>query len=310
MKKLWWLFQAAVFYCFTWFVALLPEQMTDRVGAGLGLLMRRFLVKRWNIAEENVARSLPYMRSQPDWNCTIPDAAGIVREVFRNTGRSLVETCRLYHGRGTSLVARIDVRGRQHYEAARAKGKGLIFLAGHCGNWELGALASGRLFNIPVSVVVRRQDNPYLNKLVERMRMRYDNRVIYKDHALKKMMAVIKANEAVGLLVDQAVLPSDGCLISFLGRPAWATKAPVLLAHRTGVAVLPVFAHREEDRLILEVHPELEFSNDKTEQGWIDNVQLYSRTIEQFIVRHPTDWYWVHRRWKRTEGIINAGTVV
>ena len=298
-----WIVQVAVLYGFTWLVSLLSEQAACKLGERLGLVMRLVLNSRRRIAEQNIQRSLEYMRAQPGWNCTIKDAEGIAREVFRNIGRSLVETCRLYHGRGSSLIDRIEVRGREHYDAARVKGKGLIFLTGHCGNWELLALAYARLFNVSITVVARRQNNPYLNRMVERMRMRYDNRVIYKDNALKNMMAVIRQNGTVGLLVDQAVLPEEGRLINFLGHPAWASKAPVLLARKTGVPIVPAFIHYEGDHHVIELFPEIEFKGGAGDHGLTDDVQCYSHAIEHFIVAHPADWYWVHRRWKRAEGL-------
>lgn len=303
MKPVIWITQIAVLYCFTWMVALVPEQLANRVGSRVGLLMRWALPSRRRIAEENIGRTLAHMRSQPGWNCELETPEQIAREVFCNLGRSLVETCRLYHGKGVGLIDRIEVRGREHYEAARAVGKGLIFLTGHCGNWELVALAYARIFNASMSVVARRQNNPYLNRMVERMRMHYDNRVIYKDNALKNMISVIRKNGTIGLLVDQTVFPEEGCLISFLGRPAWASKAPVLLARKTGVTILPAFIHREGDRHVIEIHPAIQFDGDASDDGWARDVQTYSRVIEQFIVAHPTNWYWVHRRWKRTEGL-------
>jgi KDO2-lipid IV(A) lauroyltransferase len=154
-----------------------------------------------------------------------------------------------------------------------------------------------------MSVVARRQNNPYLNTMVEKMRMRYNNRVIYKDNALKNMMSVIRKQGTVGLLVDQAVFPEEGCLISFLGRPAWASRAPVLMSRKTGVPVLPAFIHYEVDHYVIDLYPEIEFSGDSSDDGWKADVQAYSRVIEQYIIKHPTSWYWVHRRWKRTEGL-------
>ena len=301
MKKVAWIVQVVVLYCFTWLVSLLPEQVACRLGERLGLVMRLVLKNRRLVAEQNIQRSFEYMRTQPGWNYMIEDAKGIAREVFRTIGRSLVETCRLYHGRGDALIDRIEVRGKEHYDKARAKGKGLIFLGGHCGNWELMALAYARLFNDSIAVVARRQNSPYLNQMVERMRMRYDNRVIYKENALKNMMSVIRQDGAVGLLVDQAVLPEEGCLISFLGRPAWASKTPVLLARKTGVPIVPAFIHYEGDHHVIELFPAIEFTGDTSERGLIEDVQCYSQTIERFIVAHPKDWYWVHRRWKRAE---------
>lgn len=303
MKRFIWILQVAVLYCFTWVVALVPERLSERFGVCTGLLLRRILSSRRRIAEENISPVLEHMRAQPEWSCTIPTAEGIAREVFCNLGRSLVETCRLYHGKGNELIDRIEVRGMEHYQAARSMGKGLIFLTGHCGNWELVALAYARLFKSPLAVVARRQNNPYLNQMVERMRMHYDNSVIYKDNALRNMIAVIRKDGTVGLLVDQTVFPEEGYLIDFLGRPAWASKAPVLIARKTGVPILPAFIHREGKRHIIEIQAPILFDGDAGEQGWHDDVKTYSKAIEQFIVAHPTEWYWVHRRWKRTEGL-------
>ena len=303
MKKIVWMLQVAVLYGFTWVVALVPERLSERFGVWTGLLLRRILGSRRRIAEENIRRVLEHMRTQPEWTCSIPNAEGIAREVFCNLGRSLVETCRLYHGKGDGLIDRIEVRGMEHYDAARAMGKGIIFLTGHCGNWELVALAYARLFKAPLSVVARRQNNPYLNTMVERMRQHYDNSVIYKDNALRNMIAVIRRNGTVGLLVDQTVFPEEGYLVDFLGRPAWASKAPVLLARKTGVPIVPAFIHREQGRHVIDIHPLLQFEGAADEQGWQADVKTYSRMIEKFIVAHPTEWYWVHRRWKRTEGL-------
>jgi len=303
MKQIIWALQVFVLYCFTWVVALVPEKLSDRLGVWVGLLMHRVLGSRRRIAVDNISRVLDYMRTQPAWSCAIPTAEGIAQEVFRNLGRSLVENCRLYHGRGDGLIDRIEVRGMEQYDSARAKGKGLIFLTGHCGNWELMALAYARLFKAPLSVVARRQNNPYLNQMVERMRKHYDNSIIYKDNALKNIITVIRRDGTIGLLVDQTVFPEEGFLISFLGRSAWASKAPVLLARKTDVTIVPAFIRREGSRHIIQIHPALKFTGDPSEQGWKDDVQIYSRAIEQFIIAHPTDWYWVHRRWKRTEGL-------
>lgn len=303
MKRPLWLMQVVVLYCFTWLVSILPEKPACRMGESVGLLIRRLLPGRRRIAEDNIRQSLGYMRAQPNWGGGDATVEQLACAVFRSIGRSLVETCRLYHGRADRLIDSIEVRGLEHYQAARGRGKGLIFLTGHCGNWELVALAYARLFNSSMSVVARRQNNPYLNRMVERMRMHYDNRVIYKDNALKSMMAVIRKDGVIGLLVDQAVFPEEGSLVSFLGRPAWSSKAPVLLARKTGVAVLPAFIHREGGRHIIDLYPELQFCGEGGDVGWQSDVQLYSAAIERFIIEHPTDWYWVHRRWKRTEGL-------
>lgn len=299
MKQLLWRVQVALFYLFTLAVASISAGLVTKTGSLAGLLMFHLLPGRRKVAIENIRLALPHMRQSPEWDCTLQIPEEIARETFINIGTSLVETCRLYHGRGVELIDTIEVRGLEHYEAARARGKGIIFLTGHCGNWELGALAFSHIFNTPVSVVARRQNNPYLNMMIEKIRSRYQNRVIYKDNAMRNMISVIRKNGAVGLLVDQAVFPEEGAMISFLGRAAWASKAPVVLARKTGVVILPVFTHREGGRHIISVDPECVFQGADNYEGMAADVKHYSEYIERFVITHPTSWYWVHRRWKR-----------
>jgi KDO2-lipid IV(A) lauroyltransferase len=299
MKKLFWKVHVALFYLFTLAFSCLPASLVPGAGRVVGQLMARLMPGRRRIAIDNIRQALPHMRLSPEWTCTLQTPEEIAREAFINIGTSLVETCRLYHGTGVDLIDSIEIRGREHYEAARGRGKGIIFLTGHCGNWELGALAFSRIFNAPVSVVARRQNNPYLNTIVEKMRAGYQNRIIYKDNALRNMISVLRRDGIVGLLVDQAVLPEEGVLIPFLGRTAWASKAPVVLARKTGAAVLPIFTHREGGRHIITVNPVCVFEWSDSDDGMAADVKHYSEYIEHFISAHPTNWYWVHRRWKR-----------
>jgi len=230
--------------------------------------------------------------------------AGMTREIFQNLGRYLVEISRLYHGRDSSFLDGIEVRGREYLEAARAKGKGVLCYSGHCGNWEVMGLALGSIFGDGV-VVARRQKNPFLDRMIMRMRMRYNSRVLDKQGALRGILKALKDGSLVGMLADQAVLPEAGVRVDFLGRQAWASTAPTVIARKSGAAVVPVFIHREGDRHVITFYPEYRCSDDTSEAGMARDIQALTRYVEDFIVAHPTQWYWVHRRWKRA-GEISA----
>ena len=247
---------------------------------------------------DNISRALPFMQSHPLWDPPSENAEELAHATFQNLGRMFMEICRFYHGKKEEVISNIELRGLGNYEAAIAKGKGMICFSGHCGNWELMALAFGSLFG-DGAVVARRQNNPYLNRMVERMRMRYHSRVIYKQGALRGILSALKKGNQVGVLADQAVLPAEGALISFMGRTAWASKAPVILAHKSGAPLVPVFTHREGERQVITFYPEHRFSGDLSEAGIVEETQRLSRYVENFVVAHPTQWYWVHRRWKR-----------
>jgi Kdo2-lipid IVA lauroyltransferase/acyltransferase len=299
MIRISWALQAALFYLFTLMISCIPARRVTQAGRLTGLLMLRLLSGRRRIAEDNIRQALPFMTRHPAWSATFETPESIARETFIHLGTSLVETCRLYHGKGLDIIDAIEIRGREHYEGARAKHKGLVFVTGHCGNWELIALCFHRRFNDTMSVVARKQNNPYLNTMVERMRMHYDNSVIYKHGALKPIISCLKKDGVVGILADQSVLTDEGVLIDVLGRKAWASKAPVVIAKKTGVPLIPAFIHREQDRHVITLSPEFLLSGDMSEEGVRQDVQALSNYLEDFVCAHPADWYWVHRRWKR-----------
>lgn len=306
MKRILWAVQAAFFYLFTLMTSYIPARFATPVGRLTGLIMYYLLPGRRRIAVDNIRQALPFMKAHPLWNSPCDDAGELARETFSNLGRSLVEVCRLYHGRGEDVINSIELRGRENYETARARGQGLIFFTGHCGNWELVALAFSSLFDEGMSVLARRQNNPYLNRMVERMRMRYNSTVLYKQGALKGILTTLKNGKLIGMLADQAAFPEDGALIEVMGRRAWAYKAPVIIAQKSSSPLLPTFIHREGDRQVITFHPAHPFSGDMSEEGIRRETQALSRYVEDFVVAHPTQWYWVHRRWKRAGEVVEC----
>jgi KDO2-lipid IV(A) lauroyltransferase len=305
VKRILWVVQATLFYGLTLIASFVPTFLAYRLGALLGLMIPYIVPKRRVIILDNINRSLPFMKVQKLWDSTCEDPVRLARDTFRNLGRSLMEISQLYHGRGEHVIDNIEIRGWENYEMARGKGKGLIFLSGHCGNWELMSLTLSSLFGKEISGVARRQNNPYLNSMVERMRSRYNSRVIYKQGALKAILVALKNREMVGILADQAVFPEEGYLIDVMGRKAWGSKAPVIIAKKSGVPLIPVFIHREGERHVLTFHPEHLFSGNMTNEGIREDTQALSRYVENFVVEHPTQWYWVHRRWKRA-GVVGG----
>jgi KDO2-lipid IV(A) lauroyltransferase len=306
MKTFLWILQIAAFYLFTLAMSAVPHRHVRTFGRRVGLLMHSLLAKRRRIAIDNIRQALPFMKRHPAWSCPWETPEQIARETFIHLGSSLVETCRLYHGKGNSIIDAIEVRGREHYDLARAKNKGLIFLTGHCGNWELMALAFSRLFNDSMSVLARRQNNPYLNTMVEKMRMHYQNSVIYKQGSLRQIIGVLKKKGVIGILADQAVFVDEGVLIEVMGRTAWASKAPIIIAQKAGVPLVPAFIHREQNHHVITILPEFTPSGDLSEAGIQRDVQALSRNLEDFVCAHPQDWYWVHRRWKRAGESVHA----
>jgi len=293
--KVRWHLETWTFLAVSFAVSLLPDRTARAAGGWIGRLFFLLLRRRREIAIANISDSLPYLERQPGWRGG--SARELARETFENLGRSVVEDCKIYHGRGKKILDAVEFRGIEHFEKAKARGKGVAFVTGHCGNWEVMALSFGARFE-NLAVVAREQDNPYLNAVLERIRLRHGNSLIYREGALRAMYAAFKKNRIVGLLIDQGVDPRDGVLVDFLGRRAWTTNLLPLLARKTHVALVPIFIHREKDHHVVTAYPEVVPTTDDAD-GAADTARL-TACIERYVVEHPTEWYWIHKRWKRT----------
>lgn len=298
LRQIRWYLETAFFLAVSFAVALLPNRVSLATGRGLGRIAFALLKRRRQIAIDNIAASLPFLERQPGWPGGTPRE--LARGTFENLGCCLVEVCKLYRGRGRDLIDSVEFRGLEHYQAAAAKGKGVAFITAHCGNWELLALSFGVRYH-DISVVARRQDNPHLNRMIEEIRGAYGNGVIYKDGALRSMFAALKKKEIVGLLIDQAVHPDAGVLVDFLGRPAWAIRFPALMGRKSGAPLVPGFIHREGTKQVVTLYPEFLLSNaEDPEVAAAEDARGLTGYIEEYVIQHPTQWYWVHRRWKNS----------
>jgi Kdo2-lipid IVA lauroyltransferase/acyltransferase len=297
LKEIRWYLETALFLVVSFAFALLPLRLALCAGRWVGRLFYLLVPRRRKVAIENIAASLPFLERQQGWGGG--SAECIARATFENLGRCVAEICKIYHGRGGALIDSVEFRGLEHYRAAAAKGKGVAFITAHSGNWELLALSFGVRCH-ELSVVARRQDNRHLNAVIERVRKGYGNGVIYKSGALRSMFAAFKRQEIVGMLIDQAVHPDEGVLIDFLGRPAWATKLPALIARKSGAPMVPAFIHREGEKQVVTMSPEfLPSDAADPELRAAEDAAGLARYLERYVVEHPAQWYWIHRRWKR-----------
>jgi len=277
--------------------ALLPPGTSAALGEKLGILLYHLLGKWQRKGIQTVDSFMPYLSlHSPAASNSSPET--IIRQVFINTGILIAELSRLYVGNGKALLDTVEFRGLENYEAAHRKGCGIIGITAHCGNWELMALALG-LRTTPIAVVARTMKKDYFSKILEKLRTRYGNRVIYRDNGVKEMLLFLKRGGLIGILPDQVVRPPHGILVDFFGRPCWTTVMPVKLALKTGSPILPFFIHRENGRNIVTIQPALDLLTSGSEQERIlDGSMKMNQALEKHILKYPTQWNWLYRRWK------------
>lgn len=296
LRNLQWLIEAFLIFILAILVGILPRALSIKAGEFLGLCLFLILRDRKRIALKNIEIA----RRGGFHPLTSPQK--IVRRLFTNLGRSFSELSMIFVGR-TSIMKDIVFEGIEHYNKTKTKGRGIIAISGHCGNWELLAIANSWK-SLPSSIVVRPLNNPYLNKWIEKLRTKFGNKIIYKTGAIKEIMVALKKGETVGILMDQSVVENEAVITEFFGEKVYALKIPALLAMKTGAAVIPLFINylgqgRHHIRFGEEIPLRI---TGNTEDDIVFNTKIFTQEIEKYIKEHPSEWLWIHRRWKLTHG--------
>lgn len=199
----------------------------------------------------------------------------------------------------SDLLERTAVRGLGPVRDALAEERGVVFLTGHLGNWEIGGAAvSAR--GVPLAVVALRQANPLFDRELVRTRERLGMRVIYRRNAPAEVLSVLRRGGAVALVADQN--PARGGIpAEFFGRPANTARGPGVLALRADARVFLGVAFRTSGG---EPAYEVRFEELPVERtGELDRdvrdlVQVYTSRLEEAVREAPEQYFWQHRRWK------------
>jgi KDO2-lipid IV(A) lauroyltransferase len=194
----------------------------------------------------------------------------------------------------------IRYEGLDNYQKARERGKGVLVLTGHLGAWELSSFYHS-LMGYPMGMVIRRLDNPLVDRFVNRIRCLHGNKVMHKDDFARGLIAAMRAGETVGILMDTNMTPPQGVFVPFFGVQACTASGMARVAARTGAAVVPGFLlwGKSERRYVLHFGEELPVvCTGDTEQEAVANTAAFTAVIEAYVRRYPEQWLWMHRRWK------------
>jgi KDO2-lipid IV(A) lauroyltransferase len=196
--------------------------------------------------------------------------------------------------------AEIPVSGREHLDAALAKGKGMIALGAHLGNFCLvGARLAAEGY--PVSVLVKPPRNLRIAGLMDDYRQKLGQKTVRarpRLQATRELIRLLRDNEIAVVIADE--FRSNGIPAPFFGHPVAARRGPVTLALRTGAAVVPVYMFRQANgRLALMIEPELNLTwSGRLTEDIRSNTVLVTAWLEQVVRAHPEQWNWMVVRWQ------------
>ncbi|MBI5892134.1 MAG: lysophospholipid acyltransferase family protein [Deltaproteobacteria bacterium] len=233
----------------------------------------------------------------------------IAKKVFENLGMNLIEFCRIPRLNSGNIDKIVVVKGFDNFLNAYKKSKGVLFLTAHFGNWELMAAAHA-LKGYPLNVVVREPDSPVFARFINYVRSSCGNKIMDKRSQMRKLLDVLKKGECVGVLLDQNVTWSEGVFVDFFGKLAATNKGFALLAIGSQSPVIPVFMIRKDNgkhELFFGEEIPIQITEDK-KLDVLANTARFTKVIEDMIRKEPSQWFWVHQRWKsRPENDPNKG---
>ncbi|HUE52920.1 MAG TPA: lysophospholipid acyltransferase family protein [Terriglobales bacterium] len=283
-------------YALAWliikFVGALPRSLARAAAILLGWAVYLLHIRLRHVGRRNLALAFPEKSQR--------ERARILRGVFTSFGRQLAEVCLFpkYTRENVSEVVVYD--GFENFERALARGKGVLFLTGHLGGWELSAFAHS-LYGHPLQVVMRPLDNVYLDRMTRHYRTMHGNQMIDKDDNVRGLLSAMKSGETVGILMDTNMTPPQGVFVDFFGIPACTASGMARIAMRTDAAVVPGFTIWDPElrKYRLRFDPTLDLIRTGDDDAdIIANTARFTKVIEEYVRRYPDQWLWVHRRWK------------
>ena len=273
-------------------LGLLEWTRATNAGARLGALGYHPFGIRRHVVERQISAAFPGLERE--------EVQRLARASFEHLGRVAVETALLPRiGREGVLQLVESVEGWETIERTLALGRGLIFVTGHFGNWELGgAYAAAR--GVPIDVVVRRMGNPLFDAYLNSTRLRLGMTVVYENEAVRRTTRALKVGRAVAFLADQGLLHLASTFVPFFGRPAKTPRGPAVFALRWNVPVVFGAAVRQPSGRFHLCFEEIPVEDTGDRERDVDRVVArYTQMLERCVRRHPEQYFWQHRRWKR-----------
>ena len=265
--------------------ARLPWGLQRVLGRALGVVAYALASSRRHVARVNLRLCLPDMDETA--------RTRLLRESFRDFGIGLFEFARAWWGEVAPMRRDVVIEGLEHLKELQAQGRGVLMVSGHFMTLEM----CGRLLcdHVPLAGMYRRYRNPVMEWAVKRGRLRYAAAMFANDE-IRPAMRHLKQGGFLWYAPDQDMRGKETVFAPFFGVPAATITATHQFARLTGCAVVPFFHRREGDRYVLRIAPPLE---DFPSKDAVADSARVNAAIEAMVREAPSQYLWIHRRFKR-----------
>lgn len=279
-----------------------PRALELALGPRLGWLLLRLDRNRCRVAYENIRRCLPAL-GEEGWR-------DLLELNYRHYGLLFFELAHMFspvpghYRRYAASIMRLH--GFENWKKAHDRGKGVLFVSSHLGNWEM-LVAAGGLSGMSLTMVTRRNKPEWFRRKLQEARAEIGAREAYEPRTLPVVLKALRRGESVGFVIDQYAPPPAGVPVRFFEARVDTLSAVAPLAERTGAAVVPVTTRRDENGLVrVTIEPEMELGEALRDP--VRATQAMAAKVESWIRAEPGQWLWIHRRFKNAQWTAKALT--
>lgn len=285
------LIEFIAFQFIAFLVQLLPLHGVRQMGRGLGRFVFAVVGHRKDVTMNNLRRAFKEKSEA--------DLVRIARGAFENIGISLLELVWFPRMTRDQVLKAVRFNKPEILHNAYNRGKGVLILTAHFGNWELLGQALTVHFQYPLKGLVKTQSNRLVNELINRRRELFGTKVIPMETSLREVLRALGDGEMVAIAADQAA-PKENVPMTFFGTMVPTHTGPAALSLKTGAPIVAVFAVRSADGSY-DAHTIAVPSEDlvgHSEENVVELTRRHVRITEDIIRQYPDQWLWMHKRWK------------
>jgi len=270
-------------------IQLLPHRSLDTIAQVIGSLIFSLIRIRREVCIANLKSALTDKSNS--------EIISIGRKSYGHFALVALKFCKLPKDYN-NFKKMVSIENEHLLKKGYERGKGVLLVAAHYGIWEYIPTAISR-YGYTISVVAKKQKNPYVDVMINNIRKQYGIGIIEKKSAVKDVIRALKNKEGVGIMADQDGGKS-GYYLDFFDKPASIVEGPAVIGIKTGSTMLMCLPVGFKNGMYSIKIEEFKCFNSAGGAKPLkkDIIKEYTMYIEQYIRENPAQWLWVHRRWK------------
>ncbi len=269
---------------------ILPNTVKKYIAKLLGYSFYKLHKRYYHIAKVN----LDFIYED---KLTNEQKESIIKEMFYNLAQNFGSFIENQGISKEKLLNKVTFKNDDIFIKALKGDRPIVFITAHYSNWEILPLAIAAKYH-PLVGVGRALKQDWLDSILKKNREQFGIEMIDKNGAMKEMVKIVKEKKPIGLLVDQSL---EGVVVDFMGKRASHTTSAAILAYKYNAIVIPCFIKRVGfEKYEATFYEPIDVDRDKSKDEFIlEHTQKQAHITQKIIEKSPSEWLWIHRRWKR-----------